>query len=84
MKSNREGENGRSDIFIYPVDRTVEAYVLELKVADSMKELLPRADAAIRQIAKKQYEQELYDMGYCQIRRYGIAFFAKNCLVISK
>lgn len=80
-KSNREAGDGRSDIFIKPVDRTKPAYVLELKVAESIVELEPKAYEAIEQIIDKHYEQELYDDGYIDVKRYGIAFFKKNCMV---
>lgn len=81
VKSNRESGDGRSDIFVKPVDRTKTAYVLELKMADSVADLENKTREAIQQIVDKNYEKELYDDGYIDVRRYGIAFFKKNCLV---
>ena len=83
VKSNREGGEGRSDIFIKPIDREEVALVLELKVAESLAQLQEKAEEAIRQIKDRNYEQELLDDGYIKTKRYGIAFFKKNCLVIS-
>ena len=84
IKSNREGGSGRSDIFVFPVDREKQAFVLEFKIASSLKELPEKAKEAVQQIVEREYEQELRDLGYINIKRYGIAFFAKNCLVISE
>lgn len=84
IKSNREGGNGRSDIFISPISRAGEAFVLEFKIATSYQELSGKAKEAVQQIVDRNYEQELRDMGYSKIKRYGIAFFAKDCLVISE
>ncbi|MDE6313797.1 MAG: ATP-binding protein [Lachnospiraceae bacterium] len=84
IKSNREGGNGRSDIFVYPIDKEEQAFVLEFKIASSIKELPQKAKEAVEQIIEREYEQELRDLGYINIKRYGIAFFSKNCLVISE
>ena len=84
IKSNREGGQGRSDIFISPISREEEAFVLEFKVATSIDELQGKAKEAVQQIVDRRYEQELRDLGYIKIKRYGIAFFAKDCLVISE
>ena len=84
IKSNREGGKGRSDIFISPISREEEAFVLEFKVATSIGELQGKAKEAVQQIVDRKYEQELRDLGYIKIKRYGIAFFAKDCLVISE
>ena len=84
IKSNREGGSGRSDIFVYPVDKEKQAFVLEFKIASSIKELPEKAKEAVKQIVDREYEQELEDLGYISTKRYGIAFFSKNCLVISE
>lgn len=84
VKSNREGGEGRSDIFIKPIDREEVAFVLELKVAESLAQLQEKAEEAIRQIKDRNYEQELLDDGYIKTKRYGIAFFKKNCLVYNR
>ena len=80
-KSNREAGKGRSDLFVKPVSRRKEAFVVEFKVAKKVRELDKKADEALRQIAEKQYAAELYDDGYEIVGNYGIAFCGKDCLV---
>ena len=36
---------------------------------------------AIMQISDRKYASELWDEGYREIKKYGIAFFKKGCLV---
>lgn len=80
-KSNREGGKGRSDLFIKPVSRRKEAFVVEFKVAKKPRELEKMADEALKQIADRQYAAELYDDGYEIVGNYGIAFCGKDCVV---
>lgn len=82
VKSNREGGTGRSDLFIKPISRAETAYVIEFKIANSIAELPVKAEEAIQQIVDRNYEQELLDDGYVETKRYGIAFFKKDCLVV--
>jgi hypothetical protein len=83
-KSNREGGNGRSDLYIKPVTRRKPAYVIEFKIANKFSELDKRADDALQQIEDKKYVQELNDDGYATVVKYGIAFFGKDCLIKMK
>ena len=83
VKSNREGGNGRSDLFIKPVTRRKPAYVLEFKVTDKFKNLERAADEALLQIEDREYVRELEDDGYDRVYRYGVAFCGKDCLVKS-
>ena len=80
-KSNREAGKGRSDLFVKPVSRRKEAFVVEFKVAKRIKDLEKMADEALQQIAEKQYAAELFDDGYEIVGNYGIAFCGKDCLV---
>ncbi|MDE7477268.1 MAG: PD-(D/E)XK nuclease domain-containing protein, partial [Lachnospiraceae bacterium] len=80
-KSNRESGKGRSDLFIKPVSRRKEAFVVEFKVAKKPKELEKKAEEAIKQIEDRQYAAELDDDGYEIVVKYGIAFCGKDCLV---
>ncbi|MDE6606478.1 MAG: ATP-binding protein [Lachnospiraceae bacterium] len=82
VKSNREGGSGRSDLFIYPVSRRKAAFVVEFKVAKSIKELEKKAEEAIQQIKDRNYIRELNDNGYEVVHKYGIAFFGKDCHVL--
>lgn len=81
VKSNREGGTGRRDLFIRPVTRRKPAFVLEFKVADTLKQLDKKAEEALRQIEEKGYARELHDYDYETVYRYGIAFCGKDCLV---
>lgn len=56
---------------------------MEFKIANSIEELSGKAKEAVEQIIEKTYEQELKDLGYTKIKRYGIGFFSKDCLVIT-
>ena len=80
-KSNREAGKGRSDLFVKPVSRRKEAFVVEFKVAKRIKDLEKMLAEASQQIAEKQYAAELFDDGYEIVGNYGIAFCGKDCLV---
>ncbi len=80
-KSNREAGKGRSDLFVKPVSRRKEAFVVEFKVARKPRDLEKMADEAIRQIEDRQYVAEILDDGYETVGKYGIAFCGKDCLV---
>ena len=80
-KSNREAGKGRSDLFVKPVSRRKEAFVVEFKVARKPRDLEKMADEAIRQIEDRQYAAEILDDGYETVGKYGIAFCGKDCLV---
>lgn len=82
VKSNREGGRGRSDLFISPVTRRKAAFVVEFKIAGSIRELEAKAQEAIRQIKDRMYIKELNDNGYEVVHKYGIAFFGKDCQVV--
>ncbi|MDE5933339.1 MAG: PD-(D/E)XK nuclease domain-containing protein, partial [Lachnospiraceae bacterium] len=82
VKSNREGGHGRSDLFIYPVTRRKAAFVVEFKVAKSIRELEQKAKEAMQQIKDRNYGKELNDNGYEVVHKYGIAFFGKDCQVV--
>lgn len=82
VKSNREGGHGRSDLFISPVTRRKAAFVVEFKIAGSIRELEAKAQEAIQQIKDRMYIKELYDNGYEVVHKYGIAFFGKDCQVV--
>lgn len=82
VKSNREGRKGRSDLFIYPVTRRKAAFVVEFKVAKSIRGLEKSAGEAIQQIKDREYAKELNDNGYEVVHKYGIAFYGKDCQVL--
>ena len=84
VKSNRESGSGRSDIYIKSPSVLEKAVIIELKVADNVKELGKKCDEALEQIDKKGYEEELRTEGYEDIIKYGIAFYRKDCMVKKK
>ena len=80
-KSNRETGKGRCDLFVKPVSRRKEAFIVEFKVTKKLGELGARADEALAQIEDRNYAKELIDDNYSMISRYGIAFCGKECMV---
>lgn len=89
IKSNRESGYGRYDVMLIPRDLTdarLSAIVLEFKVHDSEEEktLVDTAQAALRQIADKNYDAELIARGIDaeRIRHYGFAFEGKKVLIM--
>lgn len=81
IRSNREGGKGRSDLFVKPVRRSREAFVIEFKVAKDIDDMESMADEALKQIAEKKYDVELRNDGYKHVSCYGIAFCGKECVV---
>ena len=81
VKSNRESGNGRSDICVRSPSLRGKAFVLEVKVSDSIHDLENDAEKALRQIYDKKYIDELQTEGYRKIGCYGISFYRKDCEV---
>lgn len=93
--SNRESGFGRYDVVLEPIipngnsvkssNENMTAYVLEFKVHDGRKEknLQETVDAALQQIAEKQYDAGLIAKGIPKehIRHYGFAFRGKEVLI---
>lgn len=81
VKSNRESGLGRSDLIVKTPSLRGRAFLLEVKVSDSMKHLEQDAKKAVHQIWDKNYMEELKLEGYEQIDAFGIAFYRKDCEV---
>ena len=81
VKSNRESGLGRSDLIVKTPSLRGRAFLLEVKVSDSMKYLEQDAKKAVQQIWDKNYMEELKLEGYEQIDAFGIAFYRKDCEV---
>ena len=86
IRSNRESGYGRYDVMMIPKDDKDDGIVLEFKVEDSEdgEECLEdTVKAALEQIEKKKYEQELIGRGIRKerIRKYGFAFQGKTVLI---
>lgn len=81
-KSNRESGKGRCDLFVKPVSRRKEAFIVEFKTTRKIKELEAKAQEALQQIEDKKYVLELEDDGYERSGNYGISFCGKDCCVM--
>jgi len=81
VKSNRETGDGRSDYFILPNVIKKQAFIIEVKIADTVAELEKTCDEALKQIDEKNYMGELALEGYTNVIKYGLAFFKKTCMV---
>ncbi|MDE6887318.1 MAG: ATP-binding protein [Eubacterium sp.] len=81
VRSNRECGTGRSDLYIRPLTRRKEAFVIEFKVARRFRDMEQAAEEALIQMRDRQYVRELRDDGYEKTAQYGIAFYGKDCLV---
>lgn len=81
VKSNRESGEGRSDLMVMSPSLRGRAFVIEIKVSDSIDHLEADAEKAVRQIRERRYMQELSTKGYRQIECYGISFYRKDCEV---
>ena len=86
IQSNRESGFGRYDIMLKPQDKeNDDAYIIEFKVHKPRKEkdLEQTLANALLQIEEKRYETELIAEGFApgRIRKYGIAFKGKECLI---
>ena len=78
VKSNRESGNGRSDIMVKSPSLRGRAFVLELKVSDSIDDLEMDAKKALQQIYDKRYMEELQAEGYRKVACYGLAFYSRG------
>jgi hypothetical protein len=81
VKSNRESDNGRSDIMVKSPSLCGRAFVVEIKVSAHIDALEADAETALQQVYEKKYREELRTEGYRKIDCYGVAFFRKNCEV---
>ena len=83
-KSNFEAGNGYADISFRNSDKTKVA-ILELKSSPNEKDMKIVAQKALLQIEEKQYAKEFLELPTVQsIETYGIAFFNKQCFIVSK
>ncbi len=77
--SNREAGEGYSDILV-ECEEDALGIVIEVKYAES-GDLEQGCRAALEQIGRKHYEDELRRDGMAKILEYGIACFRKQCRV---
>ncbi|MCI8267269.1 MAG: AAA family ATPase [Lachnospiraceae bacterium] len=86
VRSNRESGYGRYDVMLEPLDKKGKAFIFEFKVLDTDEDEQTLEDTLANahiQINEKQYEAELAAAGFGreQIRKYGLAFQGKTCLI---
>ena len=79
-QSNSESGDGYADITFLD-RRKKKAVILELKTAQSTKNLKETALQAIKQIEDKRYAEEFFDDVISDIYCYGISFYQKNCII---
>ena len=79
VKSNRESGDGRYDIFVKDCIVPEKAVIFEFKVTGDYDKLEDKAEEAVQQIEKNNYEAELRSEQYRTVIKYGIAFFRKTC-----
>ncbi len=82
--SNRESGEGRYDILLKPYDERQPAIILELKRAKRFTEMEGMCHKALQQIEDKHYDAGIIDEGYMVIKKYGICFCKKSCMVMVK
>ncbi len=79
IQSNAESGEGYCDILIKTQDRI--GIVMEMKYVEDGG-LETGCKKALRQIEERQYDAALFRDGMEKIRKYGIAFYKKNCKVM--
>ena len=83
FKSNSESGSGYADITFLNAD-TNKAIIIELKTAESTKNMKETALRAIKQIEDKGYADEFIDDIITEIYCYGISFCQKECYIEMK
>lgn len=81
IRSNREAGDGRLDIAVRSLDILNPPIILELKVADSFKNMENLCQAALRQIEARRYDDWIPEEGYTEAWLYGVSFFRKQCRI---
>lgn len=81
IDSNKEHGNGRPDIVLSPYDPSKEVILFELKKADRFSDMADKCSAALKQIEERNYAEEYLKEGYHGVRKYGVCFCRKSCMV---
>lgn len=82
--SNRESGMGRSDIILKTPSVRGSAVIMELKITDDFRKMKEVCREALEQIEEKNYEAGLRTEGYSNIKKYGLCFYRKECMVLKK
>lgn len=81
VTSNRESGAGRPDIILKTPSVRGGAIILELKVSDTFQGMEQECQRALKQIEESDYEAGLRAEGYSNIKKYGVSFYRKECMV---
>ncbi len=81
VASNRESGAGRPDIILKTPSVRGTAIILELKVSDTFQGMEKECQKALEQIEEADYEAGLRAEGYSDIKKYGVSFYRKECMV---
>lgn len=79
--SNRESGEGRPDLILKTPSVRGSAIILERKVSDTFQAMEQECRNALRQIESADYEAGLRAEGYSDIKKYGMCFYRKECMV---
>ncbi len=80
VKSNREGGNGRFDLMIEAVDKSV-GIIIELKICEKETEIEKKVMEAQKQMKEKEYYKELELEKIKNIKEIVIVFYKKSAVV---
>lgn len=81
VTSNRESGTGRPDLILKTPSVRGGAIILELKVSDTFQGMEQACYQALKQIEQEDYEAGLRAEGYSDIKKYGVCFYRKECMV---
>lgn len=84
MVSCQDLWEGWYDIVLKPYDECQPAIILELKRVKRFTEMEAMCHKALQKIEDKHYDAEIIDEGYMVIKKYGICFCKKSCMVMVK
>ena len=80
--SNRESGTGRPDLVLKTTAiRKGQVIIIEFKLAGSVRQLDDKCDEALKQIEDNRYAESFTSEGYPVVRKYGISFYKKECMV---
>ena len=80
VRSNRESGNGRPDILVLDMAQE-RAAIIEIKIVKDRASMKEAAQSALAQIEAQDYALGLPSI-LTQVRKYGVAFWKKECLVL--
>ena len=81
VKSNLETGYGRTDVLVLPYDKNKLGFVFEFKVSKNIEELEIKAEEALKQIDKKNYEVIMQDEKIERYFKIGISFYKKDLAI---